>query len=130
MEKINDDEDERRESAIASSLSLQPHFKPPTALKQTQLSKFQELHRRRLEIKSKSKFKKKQKDGCSKSHCKDVITKDCEDKEPTDLGYNYDNENSSSFQQESGAAYLVPKHHQKLHWGLDTKERWERKANM
>ncbi|KAF4363284.1 hypothetical protein F8388_001825 [Cannabis sativa] len=69
-------------------------------------------------------------DGCSKSHCKDVITKDCEDKEPTDLGYNYDNENSSSFQQESGAAYLVPKHHQKLHWGLDTKERWERKANM
>uniref|UniRef100_A0A803Q6B8 glutamate formimidoyltransferase n=1 Tax=Cannabis sativa TaxID=3483 RepID=A0A803Q6B8_CANSA len=58
-------------------------------------------------------------DGCSKSHCKDVITKDCEDKEPTDLGYNYDNENSSSFQQESGAAYLVPKHHQKLHWGYE-----------
>ncbi|XP_062107401.1 uncharacterized protein LOC133818512 [Humulus lupulus] len=128
MEKV-DDEDERREAAIASSLSLQPHFKP-TALKQTQLSKFQELHRRRLEIKSKSKIKKKQKDGSSKSHCKDLRTKDCEDEESSDLGYNYDNQNSSMLQQESGAAYLVPKHRQKLHWGLDTKERWERKANM
>ncbi|GKF76145.1 hypothetical protein Tco_0225589, partial [Tanacetum coccineum] len=28
------------------------------------------------------------------------------------------------------AAQAVPKKPQKLYWGLDTKERWERKSNM
>ncbi|PON39614.1 hypothetical protein TorRG33x02_342280 [Trema orientale] len=127
MEKV-EEEDERREAAIASTPSLQPDFKP-NGLKQTQLSKFQELHRRRLEIKSKSKFKKKPKDGTSKLHCKDLSTNDSEDKESS-VAHNHNNENSPLLQQESVKAYLVPKQRQKLHWGLDTKERWERKANM
>ncbi|KAI3798912.1 hypothetical protein L1987_34196 [Smallanthus sonchifolius] len=50
-----------------------------------------------------------------------------------------DNSNSISLDthQESGfsvpkdvAAQIASKKPQKLHWGLDTKERWERKSNM
>lgn len=35
-----------------------------------------------------------------------------------------------SQQQENVAVHIETKKRQKLHWGLDTKERWERKANM
>ncbi|KAK4792346.1 hypothetical protein SAY86_022781 [Trapa natans] len=54
------EEDERREAAIASAPALQPDFKSSGVTKD-QLSKFQELHRRRLQIKAKSKKQKGQK---------------------------------------------------------------------
>lgn len=57
-------------------------------------------------------------DGTSKSHRKDLSTKDCEEKESI-IDYNYTNKNSSLLQQESIAACLVPKQCRKLHWGYD-----------
>ncbi|XP_028125505.1 uncharacterized protein LOC114322402 isoform X4 [Camellia sinensis] len=102
----DEEEDERREAAIATRASLQPNFKPD-GVSQSQLSKFQELHRRRLQIKAKSKIKKKAK-GISGNTTKDTFSQ----------------------QQENVAVHIGTKKRQKLHWGLDTKERWERKANM
>ncbi|KAH7533267.1 hypothetical protein FEM48_Zijuj04G0112500 [Ziziphus jujuba var. spinosa] len=124
-------EDERREKAIASAPSLQHAFKP-RGVSQNQLSKFQELHKRRLQIKSKSKIKKKQRGSFSdKSHSKDLSSKDSADKDSNVLNpESHNNEKSSIVQQEIGAAYVVPKQCPKLYWGLDTKERWERKSNM
>lgn len=43
---------------------------------------------------------------------------------------NIESKNFSSYQKESEEKYLASKKRVKLHWGLDTKERWERKANM
>ncbi|XP_028125504.1 uncharacterized protein LOC114322402 isoform X3 [Camellia sinensis] len=107
----DEEEDERREAAIATRASLQPNFKPD-GVSQSQLSKFQELHRRRLQIKAKSKIKKKAKGeilvGISGNTTKDTFSQ----------------------QQENVAVHIGTKKRQKLHWGLDTKERWERKANM
>ncbi|KAL7232031.1 hypothetical protein ACSBR2_010116 [Camellia fascicularis] len=99
----DEEEDERREAAIATRASLQPNFKPD-GVSQSQLSKFQELHRRRLQIKAKSKIKKK----ATGNTTKDTFSQ----------------------QQENVAVHIGTKKRQKLHWGLDTKERWERKANM
>ncbi|KAF3444181.1 hypothetical protein FNV43_RR13871 [Rhamnella rubrinervis] len=109
-------EDEKRETAIASTPLLQHAFKP-RALTQNQISKFQELHKRRLQIKSKSKVKKKQKGFFSN---KGLSSKDFEDKDSNYLNTESDNnEKSSSQQQESVAAYVGTKQRQKLHWGYD-----------
>ncbi|KAK2999029.1 hypothetical protein RJ639_023504 [Escallonia herrerae] len=74
MEEVDDDE--RREAAIASASALNPNFKPaPGGATQSQLAKFQELHRRRLKIKARSESNKKSKgivDGTTKPHLKDV----------------------------------------------------------
>ncbi|KAG6741992.1 hypothetical protein POTOM_055274 [Populus tomentosa] len=90
-----------------------------------------ELHKRRLQIKS--KIHKKSKDGTSKSHGKDLKNKDTgtniEDSGAPDLKPLDDNA-SFSTPQENVSAHHSEKKRQKLHWGLDTKERWERKANM
>ncbi|KAK3218279.1 hypothetical protein Dsin_012249 [Dipteronia sinensis] len=137
---MDKEKDESREAAIASTKILHPNFKPKR-LTQDQLSKFQELHRRRLQIKSKSKFHKKSKGnakGTGKFHGKDFDSKDHDDRDssteiedssaPNLKGHN--NDINSSVQKDNAAACPAPKKHQKLHWGLDTKERWERKANM
>ncbi|XP_059451450.1 uncharacterized protein LOC132182274 isoform X3 [Corylus avellana] len=100
-----------------------------------------ELHKRRLQIKSKSKIKKKSKgiaDGNGKSHSKDRSVLDCVDADSTisieessvSNSESHNNTDSSSLKQNNVAAPLALKKRQKLHWGLDTKERWERKANM
>ncbi|XP_059451449.1 uncharacterized protein LOC132182274 isoform X2 [Corylus avellana] len=140
MEKKKEEqlEDERREELIASTPSLQPNFKAKGGITQTQLSKFHELHKRRLQIKSKSKIKKKSKDGNGKSHSKDRSVLDCVDADSTisieessvSNSESHNNTDSSSLKQNNVAAPLALKKRQKLHWGLDTKERWERKANM
>ncbi|KAJ4707073.1 hypothetical protein OWV82_020644 [Melia azedarach] len=134
------EEDDRREAAIASAQSLLPNFNSK-GVSQDQLSKFRELHRRRLQIKSKSKFHKKSEGiahGTGKPHGKDPNSKHhddtdtnitTEDSSVRNLN-SHNNDISSSVQQDSAAANLAPKKRQKLHWGLDTKERWERKANM
>ncbi|GAA0139146.1 hypothetical protein LIER_00755 [Lithospermum erythrorhizon] len=136
------EEDERREAAIASSQSLRPDYKPekPTSITQTQLSKFQELHRRRLQLKSKSTIKKKTKgryEGTIKSQRNNSNAEECEvDKligtsaeQPPPM-YGENSSNCSNNEGESVVAFSVSKTRQKLHWGLDTKERWERKSNM
>lgn len=130
MLQKGEEEDEKREEAIASNPSLQPDFKPKRVT-QEQLSKLQELHKRRLQIKS--KIHKKSKDGTGKSHGKDLKSKDTgtniEDSGVPDLKPLDDNANFSA-PQDNVSAHHSEKKRQKLHWGLDTKERWERKANM
>ncbi|WCJ25354.1 hypothetical protein M5689_007243 [Euphorbia peplus] len=126
------DEDERRESAIASTQPLLPGFKG-TRISGDQLSKLHELHRRRLKIKS--KIHKKLKDGNGKPYYKDLkhdygktsVSKTEDSKE--DLKKSQGN-SSLSAQESNEAALDLPKQRKKLHWGLDTRERWERKANM
>ncbi|XP_021801448.1 uncharacterized protein LOC110745635 [Prunus avium] len=137
MGKEPDKEDERKEAAIASTPCLQPNYKP-RRITQDQLSKFQELHRRRLQIKSTSKIEKKPKGGTGKSHSKGLNAKHSANQDsivPIENSTNFNSEShqkeSSSFVQQEGIATChAPQKRQKLHWGLDTKERWERKANM
>ncbi|KAL3378127.1 hypothetical protein AABB24_004181, partial [Solanum stoloniferum] len=56
-----EEDDGRREAAIGSAPSLQPNFTNKNGVNNAQISKFQELHRRRLKIKAKSKVKDKSK---------------------------------------------------------------------
>ncbi|OIT38044.1 PREDICTED: uncharacterized protein LOC109239953 isoform X2 [Nicotiana attenuata] len=137
-----EEDDGRREAAIASAPSLQPNFTSKKGLNPAQISKFQELHRRRLKIKARSKVKDKSKGTLAevgKYHGKDVNAK-CKEamgeksiktaEDPritlsisslTDL---------SSSQEDNLVGHSLSIKRQKLHWGLDTKERWERKSNM
>ncbi|XP_021888291.1 uncharacterized protein LOC110807464 [Carica papaya] len=132
-----EEEDERREVAIASLPSLTPNLKP-AGVTHDQLSKFRELHRRRLQIKSKSKIHKKTKDRTSQCHGKDLITEKIEDNNSSieteySCGPGLRNNSANdccSITMNNKAPPLASKKPQKLHWGLDTKERWERKANM
>lgn len=134
------EEDERREAAIASTPSLQSDFKP-VGVTNLQLSKFQELHKRRLQIKQGSKYQKKSKDWAGKSYGKEskyLKVKDCTEEnasitiEESSVSTSKSNnvKDKPSLQQGDIATHLASKKRQKLHWGLDTKERWERKANM
>ncbi|WOH10293.1 hypothetical protein DCAR_0729760 [Daucus carota subsp. sativus] len=120
-----EEDDSRREAAIASTPSLRPDFKPnDTKITQSQLAKFQELHRRRLQLKSKPKTKKKSK---GKDHVKESAVDSVEDScASISVESNF---NNSLTQQQEIPKELALKH-RKLHWGLDTKERWERKSNM
>lgn len=72
-----------------------------------------------MQIKSKSKIKKKQRGSFSdKSHSKDLSSKDSADKDSNVLNpESHNNEKSSIVQQEIGAAYVVPKQCPKLYWG-------------
>ncbi|XP_045818153.1 uncharacterized protein LOC123910905 [Trifolium pratense] len=134
MEK--EEEDRRREAAISSSPCLQPNFNPK-GVTQDQLSKFRELHRKRLQLKSKSKFKTKPKDESKKK----AQGNDVYNKNGGAQGLKIDNNEQSlrnsceSFdlkneESRSGVSVLSASKKPKLHWGLDTKERWERKSNM
>ncbi|XVE72093.1 hypothetical protein DITRI_Ditri11bG0011100 [Diplodiscus trichospermus] len=132
-----EEEDNRREAAIASTLSVQPNSKPAGVTDQ-QLSKFQELHRRRLQIKAKSKNHKKLKDQTKKFHTEDLNTTDSEEADSNAKFEDLSVPNSKSCsedhnpfaRQDKVMMQPTTKRRQKLHWGLDTKERWERKANM
>ncbi|XP_061349440.1 uncharacterized protein LOC133294709 [Gastrolobium bilobum] len=131
-----EEEERRREEAIASTPCLRPNFKAKGVTKD-QLSKFQELHKKRLQLKSKSKFITKSKDGANKkSQGNDLSSQKnggqgliVDNKEPSlwnDCeGFDTGNEDSKD-----GVSVLSAPKKQKLHWGLDTKERWERKSNM
>ncbi|OAY57095.1 uncharacterized protein LOC110608476 isoform X2 [Manihot esculenta] len=128
-------EDERKEAAIASTPSLQPGFKP-TRVSQEQVFKLQELHKRRLKIKSKLQKNSEDGSGTSRSHGKGLKHSDgkdtarkIEDRSVANLKKHLDIVNSPQ-QLDNLAVDKAPKKRQKLHWGLDTKERWERKANM
>ncbi|XP_055803619.1 LOW QUALITY PROTEIN: uncharacterized protein LOC129872725 [Solanum dulcamara] len=133
-----EEDDGRREAAIASAPSLQPNFTTKNGVNPAQISKFQELHRRRLKTKTKSKVKDKSKGTLVESEmyngkdvnakCKEIIDekliKTAKDPRITlSIGSTTD---LSSSQEDN----TLSKKRQKLHWGLDTKERWERKSNM
>ncbi|XP_066314785.1 uncharacterized protein [Miscanthus floridulus] len=53
-----DDEAKKKEAALASSRLLDPGFKP-SKLSQDRLDKFKELHKKRLQITEKPKYKRK-----------------------------------------------------------------------
>ncbi|KAL0555851.1 hypothetical protein IC582_004352 [Cucumis melo] len=126
------EEYESRGLANTSSSSLQPNFKPKRVTKE-QLSKFQELQRRRLQIKSRSKIRKNTKDATGKSQIKHLNTSNEVNETEHSRLSNSDvdfGEKSSLVQDDKTKTTLSSKKLHKLHWGLDTKEPWERKANM
>ncbi|PSR87829.1 Protein FAM204A like [Actinidia chinensis var. chinensis] len=134
-----EDEDERREAAIASRPSL-PNYKP-SGVTQSQLAKFRELHRRRLQVKARSKVKdkvkgmsKKSDESCVKNLNANDFTEGNSSKETDDSDVSVLKrktvKDTFSEENENVALHVGAKKRQKLHWGLDTKERWERKANM
>ncbi|KAK7381067.1 hypothetical protein VNO78_33591 [Psophocarpus tetragonolobus] len=135
MEK-EEEEDRRREAAIASTPCLQPNFNPK-GVTQHQLAKFRELHKRRLQLKSKSKFKTKSKDGANKksqggnlsSQSSGTQGLKVDHKEPSFLN-DFEVFESGNKDSQDAVPVLSGSKKQKLHWGLDTKERWERKSNM
>ncbi|XP_057784255.1 uncharacterized protein LOC131001694 isoform X2 [Salvia miltiorrhiza] len=128
--------DERREAVISSATSLRPNFKPNPGITESQLSKFQELHRRRLQIKAKSKIHKRDKgaDGKGKTHKKLAEIQESSDQEPskpTTMDGTGDLKPENRVGNAScGVDNVAAKTRHKLYWGLDTKERWERKSNM
>ncbi|KAL1536926.1 hypothetical protein AAHA92_29500 [Salvia divinorum] len=140
MERESREEaDERREAAIASAACLRPNFKPKSGITESQLSKFQELRRRRLQIKAKSKIHKQDKgaNGKGKTHKKPAEIQQSSDQgtsKPTMNGTaDLKPENrvvNVSSEVDNVARNTGVKTRQKLFWGLDTKERWERKSNM
>ncbi|WMV16853.1 hypothetical protein MTR67_010238 [Solanum verrucosum] len=145
-----EEDDGRREAAIGSAPSLQPNFTNKNGVNNAQISKFQtkeiqnllaelrELHRRRLKIKAKSKVKDKSKGtlvSTKKYNGEDVNAK-CKEitdensietaKDPRITLSISSTADLSSSQEDN----TLSRKQQKLHWGLDTKERWERKSNM
>ncbi|MED6136688.1 hypothetical protein PIB30_058126 [Stylosanthes scabra] len=135
MEK--EEEERRREAAIASSPCLRPNFSAK-GVTQDQLSKFRELHKKRLQLKSKPKFKTKLKDdaktskGNDRSRSQKSGTEGLEvDVKESSCPLNceaFATENDKDLKDNTSLVSAPKK--QKLHWGLDTKERWERKSNM
>ncbi|KAG2384329.1 hypothetical protein LR48_Vigan10g204200 [Vigna angularis] len=121
MEK--EEEDRRREAAIASTPCLRPNFKPK-GVTQHQLEKFRELHKRRLQVKSKSKFKIKSKDGPNKkSHGDDLCSQDSVAQgskvDPKESGYWNDCEGIDSRNEEAkdDMPVISAPNKRKLHWG-------------
>ncbi|CAF1886569.1 BnaC02g06420D [Brassica napus] len=109
-------EENRKEALLASTQSLQPNFNRSNVT-QKQISKLQELHKRRMKIKANSKKHKakQQRRAVEDGESSKVL------KESTSSS------SSTTTLEQQPAAPMKP---QKLYWGLDTKERWERKANM
>ncbi|XP_058180465.1 uncharacterized protein LOC131298970 [Rhododendron vialii] len=135
-----DSDDERREAAIASTPPLQPNFNP-SGITHAQLTKFLELHKKRLQIKARSKIRNKSKGmlnktskSCFKNPDAKDVTEEISSKEIDDSSASVLNgsamKNTLALPKDTATVLVGAKKRQKLHWGLDTKERWERKANM
>uniref|UniRef100_A0A1D1YS72 Protein FAM204A n=1 Tax=Anthurium amnicola TaxID=1678845 RepID=A0A1D1YS72_9ARAE len=133
-----EEEDRRREAALAATPLLLPGFKS-SKVSQAQLDKFRELHKRRLQIKEISKNKRKSKvngNGSPKGQKEGHVTRVCKEKEaattamPEDSNVPKAKGNTYLMSPDEAAQMSMPKKRQKLYWGLDTKERWERKSNM
>ncbi|EES03458.3 hypothetical protein BDA96_03G284200 [Sorghum bicolor] len=126
----DDDEAKRKEAALASSRLLDPWFKP-SKLSQDRLDKFKELHKKRLQITEKPKYKRKPK-GTTGRSIKVTSEYKFTDKDASADSSPRDVHHMSSVTGIQGdpASDLSSRNKRKLHWGLDIKERWERKANM
>ncbi|XXG79541.1 hypothetical protein AAC387_Pa09g0585 [Persea americana] len=132
------DEDEWREAAIAAAGVTHSNMHS-SKITQDRLNKLEELRRRRLQIKAKSKKIQKNLKGAA-----NVAAKASEMELSIEDGLNEHTaitQEGSSLHVAKGhscltgpqvetASSMELKKRQKLHWGLDTKERWERKANM
>lgn len=131
--EAGDEEDERREAALASTPLFQPNFNS-SKITQAQLDKFRELHKRRLQIKQISKDKSQSK-GNARQHdkvqMKDLVSKASEGTCASNIKKtsNVSSAERSDSSDQATTAFASMKR-RKLHWGLDAKERWERKANM
>lgn len=128
-EDADADADQRREVAMASSAALRADFKPKKGPTEAQISKFQELHKRRLQIKAKSKVNKRSKGSNLGKHKSEKIIEACKSSDGQDLVSESVQESTNSDSQ-TGQDSAGSKRRQKLYWGLDVKERWERKSNM
>ncbi|XP_057737830.1 uncharacterized protein LOC130955070 isoform X2 [Arachis stenosperma] len=104
-------------------------------------SAIQELHKKRLQLKSKSKFKTKLKDDAKtsqgndhsrsqKSGTEDLQVDVKESSCPLKCDAFATRKNDKDSKDNSNTSLVSAPKKQKLHWGLDTKERWERKSNM
>ncbi|KAH7650653.1 hypothetical protein IHE45_20G003300 [Dioscorea alata] len=123
----NDEEDARRETALAAGISFQADSKP-SRITEVQLDKLKELHKKRLRIKERSNAKVKSIGKQTK------FVKKSEDHGTNDPpermnGPHLSNSIGNACLDEI-AETLTIKKRRKLYWGLDPKERWERKANM
>ncbi|XP_044976708.1 uncharacterized protein LOC123444149 isoform X1 [Hordeum vulgare subsp. vulgare] len=125
-----DDEARGKEDALASSRLLDPEFKP-SKLSQDQLDKFKELHKKRLQLKEKTKSKGKPK---GRAGTNTNVANDSQfsnkDKSIDSAAIDVQHTTSTTGAQANLAPSLPLRNKRKLHWGLDVKERWERKANM
>lgn len=131
------DKDRRREAAIAATPVLQPNFQAES-VSHEQLQKLKELRRRRLQIKkTTSSFKKIKGNTTADKASKaseiitkgDITQKDRESIVPEESYHYVKNVDVHKTSKEQNVP-LPQKKRQKLHWGLDTRERWERKGNM
>ncbi|CAM0882188.1 unnamed protein product [Alopecurus aequalis] len=124
------DEASGKEEALAASRLLDPQFKP-SKLSQDRLDKFKELHKKRLQISEKTKYKGKSSGSTSRNT---KVSNDSEfnykDKSVDNTAIDVHHTTSNTGPQENHATSLPLRNKRKLHWGLDVKERWERKANM
>ncbi|EOA23049.1 hypothetical protein CARUB_v10003819mg [Capsella rubella] len=117
-------EENRKEALLASTQSLQPNFSRSNVT-QKQISKLQELHKRRMQIKANTKIHKKPK---ASKNCQ---SKAIEDGQQSSQKFKESTSSSTLEEQNHNKTQVtVPTKPQKLFWGLDTRERWERKANM
>ncbi|KAL7611900.1 uncharacterized protein LOC128125856 [Lactuca sativa] len=116
------EEDERREAAIASAACLNPKFKPSSAVAQARLSKFQVMNHG-----SSGKASRPNRLEEKDSHVDEFAAS----KIPCKTAEDTSSSTSTSLDVSSMSKPQIPsKKPYKLHWGLDTKERWERKSNM
>eukprot|EP00250_Pteridium_aquilinum_P015732 c22730_g1_i1 orf=129-560(+) len=126
--------DNDKEVALASALALQPNFMSQSVSKE-QIAKLQALRYRRLQLKHNKAFmeKKESQDmkgvkrlkvndsiSCSKSNVKTSTT----------LLKDGDSKHLELNRKEVEKSYHPRKRSHKLRWGLEIKERWERKGNM
>ncbi|XP_078445926.1 uncharacterized protein LOC144714970 [Wolffia australiana] len=130
------DGEERREASLAACPLLQPGFKP-SKVSQLHIEKFRELHKLRLKMKESWKEKGKRKvnaNSSSKKQKTELTFKEYKEKGMTALQEASTPAVSMSYNNSADhvevASALKTKKKQKLHWGLDTRERWERKSNM
>uniref|UniRef100_I1NW79 Uncharacterized protein n=1 Tax=Oryza glaberrima TaxID=4538 RepID=I1NW79_ORYGL len=120
----------RKEDALASSRLLDPDFKP-SKLSQDRLDKFKGITQETVANKGKPKCKGKSR-GSTKKNTK--VTSDCsivdKDESIGNVAIDVQHTASAAGTQVDLASSFPSRNKRKLHWGLDVKERWERKANM
>ncbi|KAJ3670691.1 hypothetical protein LUZ60_008117 [Juncus effusus] len=114
------EEETKREREEATPL---PAFKPKSIVSQGQIDKFKELSQKLLQVKGKNEQKSKSKATsiASKRKCIDLDSATNEEAS---------NPNTCTDTKLDEMPSSRPKYKKKLHWGLDTKEKWERKSNM
>ncbi|KMZ75636.1 hypothetical protein ZOSMA_112G00520 [Zostera marina] len=126
------EEEGRREAALAATSLLDPNFKSSRITK-AQLDKFKELNQKRLQLIEKGKKKKRNKGSANRNTKDKNVHNEKNDSQSPNLEDFKCSLSNTDFTKPPPVESLPTKNpmkRQKLHWGLDAKERWERKANM